>query len=108
MKALSLIFLLCAVLPAHAADDRAKFRAMCNSIASNTSAFADERKKGYTKDQAKNNARQIANQRELDASVLEAWYAEIEWVYKQANRRYGAAASQDRRFEECMKQYEDR
>ena len=107
MKVLSLFLLICAALPAHAADERAKFRAMCNSIASNTSAFADERKKGYTKDQMKSNARQIANQRELDKSVLEAWYAEIDWVFKQTNRRYGSAASQDRRFEECMKQYED-
>ena len=107
MKILPLLLLLCALLPAHAAE-RAKIRSMCNSIASNASAFADERKKGYTKDKVKDNARQIANQRELDKSVLEAWYAEIDWVFKQTNRRYGSAASQDRRFEECMKQYEDR
>ena len=107
MRLLTLLLLLCVTLPGRA-NERAKIRSICNSIASNTSAFADERKKGYTREQVKDNARQIANQRELDKSVLEAWYAEIDWVFKQSNRRYGAAASQDRRFEECMKQAEGR
>lgn len=107
MRLLTLLLLLCATLSAQA-DERAKIRGMCNSMASNASAFVDERRKGYTKDKVKDNARQIANQRELDPSVLEAWYAEIEWVFKQTNRRYGSAASQDRRFEECMKQNEGR
>jgi hypothetical protein len=44
----------------------------------------------------------MAQQRELDPSVLEAWYAEIEWVFSGAQKRYGSVASRQRRFDECL------
>jgi len=68
--------------------------------------FAYERKKGYTKNQIKNNARQIANQRDLDKPALDAWYAEIDWLFKFPNLRFGPVGLRDRRFEECMRQHE--
>ncbi len=93
------------LLPARA-DSRANVRAMCESIATNAEAFAYERKKGYTKNQIKDNARQVANQRQLDQPALEAWYAEIDWLFKYPNLRFGPVGLRDRRFEECMKQHD--
>lgn len=87
------------------ADVRAEVRRMCDSVASNAEAFAYERKKGYTKNQIKDNARQIANQRELEQPALDAWYAEIDWLFKYPNLRFGPVGLRDRRFEECMKQH---
>jgi hypothetical protein len=101
MRILILMFFLCVLHPA-----RADVRRMCDSMSTNTEAFADERKKGFTKNQIKDNARQVANQRQLDKTVLESWYAEIDWIFKSQNRRYGSVGSKDRRFEECMKQNE--
>lgn len=63
---------------------------------------AEERKKGFTKNQVKENARIVAQQRELDPTVLETWYAEIEWVFSSANKRYGPSASRQRRYDECL------
>ena len=77
MRVLIALVLLCALNPA-----RADVRRMCESISTNTEAFVDERKKGYTKNQMKDNARQIANQRQLDKTTLESWYAEIDWIFK--------------------------
>ncbi len=87
------------------ADARPEIRRMCESVASNAEAFAYERKKGYTKNQIKDNARQIANQRELEQPALDAWYAEIDWLFKYPNLRFGPVGLKDRRFEECMKQH---
>lgn len=87
---------------------RADVRSMCESVASNAEAFAYERKKGFTKNQIKDNARQVANQRQLDKPALEAWYAEIDWLFKYPNLRFGPVGLKDRRFEECMKQNTDR
>lgn len=101
MRILMMLILLCALHPASA-----DVRRMCDSISTNTEAFVDERKKGYTKNQIKDNARQVANQRQLDKTVLESWYAEIDWIFKSTNRRYGSVGSKDKRFEECMKQHE--
>ena len=101
MRILISLLLLCALHPA-----RADVRSMCVSISNNTEAFVDERKKGYTKNQMKDNARQIANQRQLDKTVLESWYAEIDWIFKNPNLRFGSVKSKDKRYEECMKQYE--
>lgn len=103
MRLFSALFLLCVLLPAHA-----DVRSMCESMATNAEAFAEERKKGFTKNQIKDNARQIANQRQLDKPVLEAWYAEIDWIFKYPHRQFGPVGSKDKRFEECMKQHEGR
>lgn len=46
--------------------------------------------------------RLMAEQRELDRSVLEAWLAEIEWVFSGAQKRYSPSASGQRRFDECL------
>lgn len=80
----------------------ADYRRYCDSVATNTESFTEERKKGYTKKQVQENARLMAQQRELDPSVLEAWLAEIEWVFSGAQRRYGPVASRQRRFDECL------
>ena len=106
MRALPILLLIMmsTALPSAYAD----VRRMCESISTNTEAFAYERKKGYTKNQIKDNARQVANQRQLDKSVLEAWYAEIDWLFKYPNRQFGPVGSRDKRFEECMKQHEDK
>ena len=107
MRALLLSFVLLMTLthrPVHA-DVRSEVRRMCESVASNAEAFAYERKKGYTKNQIKDNARQIANQRELEQPALDAWYAEIDWLFKYPNLRFGPVGLKDRRFEECMKQH---
>jgi hypothetical protein len=101
MRIIITLLLLCALHPA-----RADVRRMCESMSTNTEAFAEERKKGFTKNQIKDNARQVANQRQLDKTVLESWYAEIDWIFKNPNRRFGSVGSKDKRFEECMKQYE--
>mgnify|MGYP006268243417 CR=1 FL=1 len=103
-----LIFLALLLLSPHTsvhADVRTEVRRMCESIAANAEAFAYERKKGYTKNQIKDNARQIANQRELEPPALDAWYAEIDWLFKFPNLRLGPVGLRDRRFEECMKQH---
>ena len=108
MRALLLTFALLMTLihlPARA-DTHAEIRRMCESVAANAEAFAYERKKGYTKNQIKDNARQIANQRDLDKPALDAWYAEIDWLFKFPNLRFGPVGLRDRRFEECMKQHE--
>ena len=81
---------------------QADYRRYCNSVSTNAEAFTEERKKGYTKNQVRENARLIAQQRELDQSVLEAWYAEIEWVFSGAQKRYGPVASRQRRYDECL------
>jgi len=101
MRTLIYLSLLCALNPAFA-----DVRRMCESISTNTEAFVDERRKGYTKNQMKDNARQIANQRQLDQTVLESWYAEIDWIFKNPNLRFSSVRSKDKRYEECMKQYE--
>ena len=91
MRALLLTFALLMTLthlPARA-DAHAEIRRMCESVAANAEAFAYERKKGYTKNQIKDNARQIANQRDLDKPALDAWYAEIDWLFKFPNLRFG-------------------
>lgn len=80
----------------------ADYRRYCDSVSTNTESFAEERKKGYTKKQVKENARLMAQQRELDSSVLEAWLAEIEWVFSGAQKRYNSVASRQRRFDECL------
>ena len=80
----------------------ADYRRYCDSVSTNTESFAEERKKGLTKKQVQEDARLVAQQRELDPSVLEAWYAEIEWVFSGAQRRYGPVASRQRRFDECL------
>lgn len=54
------------------------------------------------KKQVDKNARLVAQQRELDPRVLEAWYAEIEWVFSGVLKRYVAIASRQRRFVECL------
>jgi hypothetical protein len=74
----------------------------CESVAANAEAFTEERKKGFTKNQVKENARLIAQQRELDQGTLAAWYAEIEWVFNNPQRRYGPVASRQRRLEDCL------
>jgi hypothetical protein len=81
---------------------RADYRRYCDSVSTNAEAFTEERKKGYTKKQVQENARLMAQQRELDPSVLEAWYAEIEWVFSGAQKRYGPVASRQRRLDECL------
>ena len=81
---------------------RADYRRYCDSVSTNAEAFTEERKKGYTKKQVQENARLMAQQRELDPSVLEAWYAEIEWVFSSAQKRYGPVASRQRRLDECL------
>ena len=101
MRGLIALVLLCVLHPA-----RADARRVCESISTNTEAFVDERKKGYTINQMKDNARQIANQRQLDKTTLESWYAEIDWIFKNQNLRFGSVKSKDKRYEECMKQYE--
>jgi len=101
MRVLIALVLLCVLHPA-----RADARRVCESISTNTEAFVDERRKGYTKNQMKDNARQIANQRQLDKKTLESWYAEIDWIFKNQNLRFGSVKSKDKRYEECMKQYE--
>ena len=80
----------------------ADYRRYCDSVSTNTESFAEERKKGHTKKQIQEHARLMAQQRELDPSALEAWYAEIEWVFSGAQKRYGPAASRQRRFDECL------
>jgi hypothetical protein len=80
MRVLIALVLLCVLHPA-----RADARRVCESISTNTEAFVDERRKGYTKNQMKDNARQIANQRQLDKTTLESWYAEIDWIFKNQN-----------------------
>lgn len=80
----------------------ADYRRYCDSVATNTESFTEERRKGYTKKQVQENARLMAQQRELDPSVLETWLAEIEWVFSGAQKRYGPAASRQRRFDECL------
>jgi len=77
-------------------------RAYCDSASTNAEAFTEERKKGFTKNQVKENARIVAQQRELDPTVLETWYAEIEWVFSNAHKRYGPSASRQRRYDECL------
>ena len=74
----------------------------CESVAANAEAFTEERKKGFTKNQVKENARLIAQQRELDQGTLAAWYAEIEWLFNNPQRRYGPVASRQRRLEDCL------
>jgi hypothetical protein len=74
----------------------------CESVAANAEAFTEERKKGFTKNQVKENARLIAQQRELDQGTLAAWYAEIEWVFNTPQKRYGPVASRQRRLEDCL------
>jgi hypothetical protein len=101
MRTLIFLTFLCVLNPVFA-----DARRMCESISTNTEAFVDERRKGYTKNQMKDNARQIANQRQLDKTVLESWYAEIDWIFKNPNLRFGSVKSKDKRYEECMKQYE--
>lgn len=101
MRVLIALVLLCVLHPA-----RTDARRVCESISTNTEAFVDERRKGYTKNQMKDNARQIANQRQLDKTTLESWYAEIDWIFKNQNLRFGSVKSKDKRYEECMKQYE--
>ena len=101
MRVLIALVLLCVLHPA-----RADARRVCESISTNTEAFVDERRKGFTKNQMKDNARQIANQRQLDKTTLESWYAEIDWIFKHPNLRFGSVKSKDKRYEECMKQYE--
>jgi hypothetical protein len=101
MRVLIALVLLCVLHPARADASR-----VCESISTNTEAFVDERRKGYTKNQMKDNARQIANQRQLDKTTLESWYAEIDWIFKNQNLRFGSVKSKDKRYEECMKQYE--
>jgi hypothetical protein len=81
---------------------QADYRRYCDSVSTNAEAFTEERKKGYTKNQVKENARLMAQQRELDPSVLEAWYAEIEWVFSGAQKRYGPVASRQRRLDDCL------
>ena len=81
---------------------RADYRQYCDSVSTNAESFTEERKKGRTKKQVQENARLVAQQRELDPSVLEAWYAEIEWVFSGAQKRYGPVASRQRRFDECL------
>ena len=100
MRALLLTFALLMTLthlPARA-DAHAEIRRLCESVAANA--------EGYTKNQIKDNARQIANQRDLDKPALDAWYAEIDWLFKFPNLRFGPVGLRDRRFEECMKQHE--
>jgi hypothetical protein len=80
----------------------AEYRRYCESVATNTESFTEERKKGYTKKQVQENARLMAQQRELEPGVLEAWLAEIEYVFSGAQKRYGPVASRQRRFDECM------
>lgn len=80
----------------------ADYRSYCDSVSTNAESFTEERKKGRTKKQVQENARLMAQQRELDPSVLEAWYAEIEWVFSGAQKRYGSVASRQRRFDECL------
>ena len=92
---LALMILLCGTA-------RADYRQYCDSVSTNAEAFTEERKKGRTKKQVQENARLVAQQRELDPSVLEAWYAEIEWVFSGAQKRYGPVASRQRRFDECL------
>ncbi len=82
----------------------ADYRRYCDSVSTNAESFAEERKRGRTKKQVQENARLVAQQRELDPSVLEAWYAEIEWVFSGAQKRYGPVASRQRRFDECLSQ----
>jgi len=82
----------------------ADYRRYCDSVSTNAESFAEERKKGRTKKQVQENARLVAQQRELDPSVLEAWFAEIEWVFSGAQKRYGPVASRQRRFDECLSQ----
>ncbi|MEK0435149.1 MAG: hypothetical protein RL369_1198 [Pseudomonadota bacterium] len=77
-------------------------RAYCDSVATNAQSFTEERKKGFTKNQVKENARIVAQQRELDQTVLDAWYAEIEWVFGSAQKRYNPTASRQRRYDECL------
>ncbi|MBM3365649.1 MAG: hypothetical protein FJY48_08065 [Betaproteobacteria bacterium] len=77
-------------------------RSYCDSAATNAESFTEERKKGFTKNQVKENARIIAQQRDLDQTVLEAWYAEIEWVFSSAQKRYNPSASRQRRYDECL------
>lgn len=81
---------------------RADYRRYCDSVSTNAESFTEERKKGYTKKQVQENARLMAQQRELDPTVLEAWYAEIEWVFSGAQKRYGPVANRQRRFDECL------
>jgi len=81
---------------------QADYRRYCDSVSTNTESFAEERKKGRTKKQVQENARLMAQQRELDPSVLEAWYAEIEWVFSGAQKRYGPVDSRQRRLDECL------
>jgi hypothetical protein len=80
----------------------ADYRRYCDSVSTNAESFAEERKKGRTKKQVQEDARLVAQQRELDPSVLEAWYAEIEWVFSGAQKRYGPVASRQRRLDECL------
>lgn len=80
----------------------ADYRRYCDSVSTNAESFAEERKKGRTKKQVQEDARLVAQQRELDPSVLEAWYAEIEWVFSGAQKRYGPVANRQRRFDECL------
>lgn len=98
-KSLSLLPLLLMLLCATAHAD---YRRYCNSVSTNAEAFTEERKKGYTKKQVRENARLIAQQRALDQSVLDAWYAEIEWVFSGAQKRHGPVASRQRRYDECL------
>lgn len=96
------LFSLLALMMVMSGAAHADYRRYCDSVSTNAEAFTEERKKGYTKNQVKENARLMAQQRELDPSVLEAWYAEIEWVFSGAQKRYGAVASRQRRFDECL------
>ena len=50
----------------------ADYRRYCDSVSTNAESFTEERKKGRTKKQVQENARLMAQQRELDPSVLEA------------------------------------
>jgi len=92
-----LIPVICLSGAAHANDRR-----YCDSVAANTESFTEERKKGYTKKKVQENARLMAQQRELDPSVLEAWLAEIDWVFSGAQKSSGPAANRQRRFDECL------
>jgi hypothetical protein len=58
--------------------------------------------KRATPKKVQENARLMAQQRELDPSVLEAWLAEIDWVFSGAQKSSGPAANRQRRFDECL------
>ena len=84
MRVLIALVLLCALNPA-----RADVRRMCESISTNTEAFVDERKKGYTKNQMKDNARQIANQRQLDKTGILVRRNRLDFQKSESSIRFG-------------------